>query len=50
VAERRRLKAGQWRGYVLGTPDALLVVGPLQIAVALAGLALLVRAAGLSRA
>jgi hypothetical protein len=37
-------------GYVLGTPAALPMIGPVQVAVALAGLALLARAVGLSRA
>jgi peptidoglycan/LPS O-acetylase OafA/YrhL len=44
------LLSWEWRNYVPGTPDGLLVLGPLQIAVALAGLALLARAAALSRA
>ncbi|HEV8686916.1 MAG TPA: hypothetical protein VGQ84_06545 [Gaiellaceae bacterium] len=39
----------EWRRYVPGTPDGLLVLGPLQVAVALVGLALLARAASPSR-
>jgi hypothetical protein len=39
----------QWRAYVPGTPEALLVLAPLQIVVALAGLALLARASRPSR-
>jgi MFS family permease len=44
------LLSWQWREHVVGTPDTLLVLGPVQVALALAGLALLARAAALSRA